>query len=394
MTIRGNFGHPYLHSLSSGLEASVAGQIVAIYMGIGFVWSLCSDRLLNIFSYHQNDNFSQLQTLKGGFDVIVTAGIIYWLINREAKATLLANTRLKRTLADLLDSRKELQASQRQFAAFMDNSPAAAWITDFQGRIKYTTKSYLKMFHVPSDLVGQSIFELYPQDVAQAYLDNIQTVANTRQVMEVIEPGVRSDGQPGQFLVYKFPLSQPDGHVHVGGVAIDITERKAREEEFKALADNTPDIITRFDYRLRHLYVNPAMTQATGWPSQHFIGKTNEELGMPEAQLLMWNTTFSRVLITGEQKQLEFQFLTPEGLRDFEARCVPEFAADGTVASVLVIARDMTDQKQLERALRYSRSKVSIERKAQGLPVCSSTQYSKHLKPLRSLSQLNVSLPK
>ena len=48
------------------------------------------------------------------------------------------------------------------------------------------------------------------------------------------------------------------------GTNLDITDRKRaeaalyqREQEFRALAENAPDIIARFDRHLRHLYVNP-----------------------------------------------------------------------------------------------------------------------------------------
>ncbi|HEY9628607.1 MAG TPA: PAS domain-containing protein [Coleofasciculaceae cyanobacterium] len=346
--------HPNIHN-----RGSAAGKIAAIYLVSGLAWIFGSDHLLHLAFQYQPDTLRTLQTLKGGFYVVATAATLYYLINREIKANLLANGRLKSTLTNLIESQRELKSSQNQFAAFMKNSPAAAWISDIQGTMKYVSPSYLKMFHVADSIIGRNIFELYPSDIAQAYLDNIQTVANSNQAMETIEPGIRFDGEPGQFLVYKFPLSKADGTMQVGGMAIDITERKAREEEFKALAENAPDIISRFDSRLRHLYVNPAVTKATGLLPQAFIGKTNAELGMPEAQLMMWNLVFSRAFITGEEQHLEFQFPTPDGLRDFDARCVPEFAPDNTVVSVLVVARDITDQKQLERMLRQELAEAS-----------------------------------
>jgi PAS domain S-box-containing protein len=338
---------------------SAARKIVGIYLLLGFAWIFCSDYLLSFTIPNEPDAFRVFQTLKGCFYVIATAAMLYRLIKREINTTLSANSRLRRTLIELTESQKALKSSQEMFAAFMNNSPAAAWITDAQGTMIYVSPSYLKMFYVASSLIGRSIFELYPSDIAQAYLDNIQSVAASGEVLEAVEPGIRFDGEPGQFLVYKFPLPQADGSVNVGGVAIDITDLKAREEEFRALAENATDIITRFDSRLRHLYVNPAITKATGLLPQAFIGKTNEDLGMPEKQLMLWNMAFSKVFMTGEPQQVEFEFPTPEGLRDYEARCVPEFAPDGSVASALVIARDVTSQKQLERVLRQRLTEAS-----------------------------------
>ncbi len=401
-----------------------------------------------------------------------------------------------RDITQLRQAEDALRQSEERFRAFMDNSPASSWITDPEGRVVYISQTYLRAFRVPQTPLGKRVLDLYPQDIAQVYLENAQRVINTGQALEAIEPGILADGSLGQFLVYKFPLPQPDGTVHVGGVAIDITEQQAalrereraeaalqtseqryraiieeqtelvlrwlpdrrvlfvndaycrffnqireeflgqdflivvpesirdwlrteleerintltpenptafnehwtvdangqphyyhwtdhgifnsegrlieiqsvghditdrkraeetlhqREQEFRALAENAPDIIARFDRNLRHLYVNPAVTVATGLSPQSFIGKTNQELGMPEAQVLLWDATFSRVFTTGEQQHIEFRFSTPDGVKDYQARCVPEFATDGSVASALVVARDITAQKQLEQALR------------------------------------------
>lgn len=74
------------------------------------------------------------------------------------------------------------------------------------------------------------------------------------------------------------------------GIIRDVTERKRameelreREETFRALAENSVDVIMRFDREGRHLYVNRAVTPATGLLPEAFIGKTHSEIGFPEA---------------------------------------------------------------------------------------------------------------
>lgn len=130
-----------------------------------------------------------------------------------------------------------LQKSEERFRTFMDNSPAAAWITDLDGQIEYVSRTYRCMFQVPDDLVGRNAFEVYPQEIAQVYLDNIRVVATTNQVLETVEPGIRPDGSTGEFLVLKFPLPYLNRQTSVGGIAVDITERRKAEEERKRIAD-------------------------------------------------------------------------------------------------------------------------------------------------------------
>ena len=59
------------------------------------------------------------------------------------------------------------------------------------------------------------------------------------------------------------------------GTVTDVTERRAaeqallqREREMRSLADNTPDILTRFDRDLRYVFANSAIEKATGQPPQ------------------------------------------------------------------------------------------------------------------------------
>lgn len=88
-----------------------------------------------------------------------------------------------------------------------------------------------------------------------------------------------------------------------------------REQEFRALVENSPDIITRFDQDYRHLYVNPAVEQATGIPSQTFIGKTHQDLGMQSEIVTFWQEIVQSTFATGQERIIEFNIPTPNGIK-------------------------------------------------------------------------------
>ncbi|HBL57235.1 MAG TPA: serine/threonine protein kinase [Cyanobacteria bacterium UBA8803] len=125
-----------------------------------------------------------------------------------------------------------------------------------------------------------------------------------------------------------------------------------REQEFKALVENSPDIIARFDRQMRHIYVNPAVERATGIPSSTFIGKTNQELGMSEKLVFDWHANLQKVFITGCDVLIEFDFPTPTGTRSYQGHLVPEYAMDGTVEFVLGVSRDITEHKRIEAEIK------------------------------------------
>ncbi len=121
-----------------------------------------------------------------------------------------------------------------------------------------------------------------------------------------------------------------------------------REQQFKAVVENTPDVIIRCDRELRYAYVNPAVERNTGMLAAQFIGKTPEETGAPSHLCQLWNETLLRVFQTGTEQIIEYQALSVSGMRTYQSRVVPELDKEGTAQYSLVVARDITELKQAE----------------------------------------------
>ena len=129
--------------------------------------------------------------------------------------------------------------------------------------------------------------------------------------------------------------------------------RQGSESEFKALAENSMDVIMRFDKQRRHLYVNPIVESVIGIKPDEFIGKTHEELGFPRDLCRFWANGIDAVIDSKETNRLEFQL--PNGIW-FDWILIPEFSPDGEVSSVMTSARDITDLKQAEEEIRKFRT--------------------------------------
>lgn len=130
------------------------------------------------------------------------------------------------------------------------------------------------------------------------------------------------------------------------------------EEKFRALAENAPDAIRRFDRELRHIYVNPAGLRLLGRTAGGVIGRTMDEAGFSEAQCELWRSRILRVFETGRSFEFEDYVAAERGERFLESHCVPEYDAEGRVSIVLVVSRDLTERKQAEAALQESRAKL------------------------------------
>jgi PAS domain S-box-containing protein len=131
-----------------------------------------------------------------------------------------------------------------------------------------------------------------------------------------------------------------------------------REQEFQALVENSTDVIARIDEQLRYVYINPAIKQVTGIPVSALIGKNAAELGFPRQIYAEWEEKLQQVFNSGVGCFFEFDFMSPNGIRYYQARVEPEFSITGEVRSLLTIARDVSDYKNVEQALRTSETEL------------------------------------
>ncbi|MEW6443281.1 MAG: PAS domain S-box protein [bacterium] len=155
--------------------------------------------------------------------------------------------------------------------------------------------------------------------------------------------------------------------VRVLGMASDVSEREKilkelnrRELELRTLTDHAPDVIVRLDRDLRYVFVNSAVTRFSSRKPEEFLGRTSEELGLPPHLVRLWSDCGREVLETGLPRSLEYVYPAADGPVHFSLQVVPEFARDGTIETILCVARDVTVQKQAEEALRESEERLRL----------------------------------
>jgi PAS domain S-box-containing protein len=125
-----------------------------------------------------------------------------------------------------------------------------------------------------------------------------------------------------------------------------------REREMRSLADNTPDILTRFDRKLRFVFVNSAIERATGREPDDFLGCDLAEAGMPREVIDLWEPALRSVFETKRPRSIEFGYAGPAGTREYITRLVPELGPSGETEFVLGVTQDVTDRKRADLALK------------------------------------------
>lgn len=134
-------------------------------------------------------------------------------------------------------------------------------------------------------------------------------------------------------------------------MAVEGTSEASDDEGFRALVEQLPDVVARFDAGFRFQYVNPAIEEMTGLPREAFVGRTAREMFMPAAVVDDWDDALRAAFGTGASRDWEFPYETPEARRWFHALAVATRDANGAISSVCLAAREITRLKELESRL-------------------------------------------
>lgn len=131
------------------------------------------------------------------------------------------------------------------------------------------------------------------------------------------------------------------------------TEEALREnrERYRQITENVADMIAVLDLNGRRVYLNPAYRELLG-EVRSLPGTDVFEDVHPEDRERI-RVLFADTVRTGARHRLEYRLVLPDGVEHFiESQGSVIRDAGGNVASVLVVARDITERRRNEARLR------------------------------------------
>ena len=138
------------------------------------------------------------------------------------------------TFHDITDRKRAeeaLQESEKRFALFMDHLPGVAFIKDSKGRYVFLNKMLKEMpDNIRSAWYGKTNGDLFPADIAKALMKTDQYVLSDQIPIQIEE---QAGGRV--WLSTKFPIVSKAMPDMLGGISLDITDRKRAEEDRKKL---------------------------------------------------------------------------------------------------------------------------------------------------------------
>jgi len=259
-----------------------------------------------------------------------------------------------------------MRESQQFLGTLVDNIPAAVFFRDLGGRYIRVNRRYAEMFQVTDESVrGKTVYDFFPKDRADDFTAYDREAIEQRRVLKREETFV-SQGVEHIFDELNFPILDASGEViAVGGVDVDITERKRTEEALRdsrerlqAVIDAVPAMISAKDRDSRYLFINRYQAELYGVSRDEAIGKTAGSL-LGRRYGAHTRRLDRKVMESGEAlPYFEEDHTDAHGVRRaLLATKVPLQDRHDRVQGVVTVALDISDRKRAEQALKESETR-------------------------------------
>lgn len=272
-----------------------------------------------------------------------------------------------RDITELKIMQADLKKNQFLMQSITDGLPDSIFAKDLDGNFTFVNAALTKRFNKSaSALLGSDIRTVFSPEASKARMAmdvEILKDGKTRTFEEVdtTESGVVV------YLATKGAIKDEEGNtVGLFGIDRDITALKKTQEELqqfqillRSVTDGLPDSIFAKDLNGCYLFANSALAKRANKSPEELLGKNNSTIFLQEDA----NKTLEKdleIMKSGETQTFEEQLTSASGTIVFLTTKGPITDTHGKIIGLFGIARDITERKRFEEALRVSQEKFEF----------------------------------
>ncbi len=265
-----------------------------------------------------------------------------------------------RDISERKKAEEALRESERRFQLFMHHLPGLAFIKDGDGRILFANSGFSRYLGIDeSVLIGKTNYDVFPADFAEKITVDDRRVLESAEIEEIEE--FYGDST---WSTVKFPILEAGEQPILGGLKIDVTDRKKAEQalresedRFRIAFQTSPDAvnINRLSDGL-YIDVNEGFSDLTGFTRDEVIGKTSLDIDI-------WDDPDDRKRLVaglkknGHVRNLEAKFRFKDGRVRTGLMSARIIVIKGE-PHILSVTRDIDDWKTAEEELRVSQERL------------------------------------
>jgi diguanylate cyclase (GGDEF)-like protein/PAS domain S-box-containing protein len=270
-------------------------------------------------------------------------------------------------LTSLVEAEHAVAASERELQRILDHMQDTYYRTDASGRIMRASQSVMKLLGVtPEEIQGRPLADFYfePQDRD----DFVERMAASNGALTGYESRLRhQDGHEVWVLTNAQYLRDASGGIiGVEGTTRDNTEHRRMVEALRCsearltgLIEALPDAVFLKDSDGRWQVVNSAGLQLFRLMGEDWLGKDSQQIAAMRPDLtkemLQCRVSDQAAWQAQGATRDEERVLDGEGQeRHWEFLKLPMFNPDGSRRALVVVARDLTEQRRVEENLRLA----------------------------------------
>jgi PAS domain S-box-containing protein len=264
--------------------------------------------------------------------------------------------------------RTRAEESEKRFRAIIETTPECVKLVAADGTLLHMNSVGLRMVGAESgeEVIGKCVYNIIAVEHRQRYRDFNQRICGGERGSLEFDI-VALTGQRRHMETHAAPLQSADGSCVQLAVTLDITDRKAAEEAQRRLAiivESSDDAIIGKDLSGIVLSWNPGAERMFGYSANEIIGRPVSIIVPPELQEN--EQSILEAIGRGERiEHFETVRLTKSGERiDVSLTVSPIRDNTGRVMGAAKTARDITQQKKTEQALRTTEKLASAGRMA------------------------------
>src|SRR5256885_1995436 len=252
----------------------------------------------------------------------------------------------------------ELEAAIQRFVDLYDFAPIAYVSFDRAGRIEEANLAATELLGEPRDLLIGRPFAFYVGDLDSFMRHLLYCRTSQQQVKtELLLKSRKGEEIPALLLSTPITSTTRNGALLFQTAIIDLRERKAAEEAWRAkeaeleqIVTQTPFMLTRCSRNLRYRYVSRAYAQMLGRTPDEIAGKPIVEI-MGEEGLRTISPHIKKVL-KGHTVEYETE-VSYHGVGAPSLHCVytPDRDSRGNVIGWFASINDITQRKRVEKRL-------------------------------------------